>query len=308
MGFKENLVRCREGFAAAVSAGDCEGAVYYADVYSAQLEGMLLLVRSYNDRVTLGTEIKRYRDYAMRIRTEGVCPSLRDELALDAPADSCFEGCPSNNSENKSDSVSTGEWVVDVFRQRLPSVVRLLCRESEGTGFYISEDGLLLTNHHVVFHGGRTEKQIRVESSSGELCGYASLLASDQFHDVALLRVPVREKRTVPVPFIQNYGAVTQAQSVLLIGNALGHGLAPVSGIVKHVRDKSVAGGSLIYTALSNNGDSGSPVFNRRGECIGIHKSSTTRFNGTEVRGFSNATPADVVAELVAEWKRDLKI
>ena len=58
----------------------------------------------------------------------------------------------------------------------------------------------------------------------------------------------------------------------------------------------------MVYTAPSNPGDSGGPVFNRIGECIGINKSRTVAVNGTAAEAYANATPMDKIDELLKKW------
>jgi V8-like Glu-specific endopeptidase len=91
---------------------------------------------------------------------------------------------------------------------------------------------------------------------------------------------------------------------MMIIGNALDFGLAPITGTIKFT--KADHSGDLVYTAPTNNGDSGSPVLNRTGQLIGIHKSSTSaKIVGNmriEAKGMSNATGADDILNLLSKW------
>lgn len=200
----------------------------------------------------------------------------------------------------KAPSVSD-DWEVDVFEKNLSATVVVMTETGQGTGFFISADGLILTNHHVISHKGKIEKSIRIQSGDKKINCKARYIASDADADVALLKAETGTKRTQAIAFVKDYSRVRQAEKVLLIGNALGEGLSPVLGIIKHTREEDW--GDLIYSALSNHGDSGSPVLNRRGECVGIHKSATVKLGDEAVRGYSRATPADRILRLVSKWK-----
>jgi len=86
----------------------------------------------------------------------------------------------------------------------------------------------------------------------------------------------------------------------MIIGNAFDYGLAPVGGIVKFPNFRN--GEDLVYSALTNSGDSGSPVINRRGECIAIHKAREDEHGGRQARGIAYATPVVKILELLREW------
>ena len=98
---------------------------------------------------------------------------------------------------------------------------------------------------------------------------------------------------------IADYSALKQGADCLVIGNAFGMGLAPFSGVVRFTKDSD---GNLVYTAPSNPGDSGGPVFNRMGECIGINKSRTVQVNSRDADGYANATPMDTINALLDKW------
>ncbi len=113
------------------------------------------------------------------------------------------------------------------------------------------------------------------------------------------------------IPRIKDYSQLEQGADVVVIGNAFSMGLAPFSGIVKFTHDEE---GNLVYTAPSNPGDSGGPVFNGQGECVGINKSITAAVNcgGSPVmaQGLTNATPMDRIDEMLEKWckKHDITL
>ena len=173
-----------------------------------------------------------------------------------------------------------------------------------GTGFIISENGYFLTNDHVVFDddSGCYCDGLRIaQFGSDKLCKF-ELILSDKAHDVALCKFdPDKLKDFAVVKRIADYSTLKQGAECLIIGNAFGLGLAPISGLVRFTKDDE---DDLVYSAPSNPGDSGGAVFAKTGECIGIKKSHTNTINGEVARGYSNATPMDEIDKLLDKWTK----
>lgn len=197
-------------------------------------------------------------------------------------------------------------WGAEIFDANIKAVVQINASGSgnisRGTGFIISDKGYILTNDHVVFdeNNGVYNSKLKM-SLAGEKKAYnIEVVISDKNTDVALCRFTPSE---VPgfsvVKPVQDYSKVKQGADCLVIGNAFGMGLAPCMGIIRFTRNDY---GNLVYTIPSNPGDSGGPVFNRAGECIGINKSKTVAVNGTAAEGYANATPMDTIQQLLKKW------
>ncbi|MBO5362803.1 MAG: trypsin-like peptidase domain-containing protein [Clostridia bacterium] len=203
-------------------------------------------------------------------------------------------------------TAQSSEWIADVFEKRLPATMVVSTESGCGTGFFVSSDGLFLTNHHVVHEGSKRCARINICTGDEKFCCGAKLVATDQKRDLALLQAETGSKRTPFIPLIKDYSKLRPGMDVMVIGNALSFGLAPIAGTVKFTHSKG--DNDLIFTAPSNHGDSGGPVLNRQGECVGINKSVTVSVTrgGVKVntRGLTNATPADEIAELLTNWKK----
>lgn len=205
------------------------------------------------------------------------------------------------------DEVSkTQGWCAEVFEANKTAVVEIsvssAARGASGTGFIISENGYLLTNDHVVFNEGSGIYYSKVSMSfAGDKKKYKlEVLFSDRNADIALCKFDPNEVQGYSVvKRIADYSKLKQGADCLVIGNAFGMGLAPFTGIVRFTKNDS---GNLVYTAPSNPGDSGGPVFDRSGECIGINKSRTTAINNTAAEAYANATPMDKIDELLEKW------
>jgi len=148
-----------------------------------------------------------------------------------------------------------------------------------GTGFIVSEDGLIVTNKHVV---ADQDADYTVFTNRGEKYE-AEVLARDPYQDIAILKV---DKNGLPVVKIGNSNNLKIGQSVVAIGNVLGEFRNSVSvGVVSGLRrDVAVAGGGTSETlrgtiqtdAAINRGNSGGPLLNLQGEVIGINTAMAT--------------------------------
>ena len=170
---------------------------------------------------------------------------------------------------------------------------------SQGTGFLISDDGYLLTNHHVV--DGADTVQVRL-SDRREFT--AEVVGSDEESDVALLKIDADG-----LPFLRLADARrTQAgQWVIAIGSPFGLEHSVTAGIVSAVgRSNPYAGQQyvpFIQTDVAiNRGNSGGPLLNTSGEVVGINSQIFSNSGG--YMGVSFAIPIDVAMN-AAEQLRD---
>ena len=159
--------------------------------------------------------------------------------------------------------------------------------QSLGSGFIISKDGYILTNHHVV--KGADQVLVRLNDRR-EL--EAVVVGSDERSDVALLKIDATD---LPVVKIGDSSSLEQGEWVLAIGSPFGFDHTVTAGIV------SATGRALenetyvpfIQTDVAiNPGNSGGPLFNLEGEVIGINSQIYTRSGG--FMGLSFAIPIDV--------------
>ena len=165
----------------------------------------------------------------------------------------------------------------------------------------ISNDGYLLTNHHVV----KNADEIMVKfSDRRELM--AKLVGSDPRTDVALLKVAANNLPTVTI------GSPEQLQVgawVLAIGSTFGFEHSVTAGIVS-AKGRSIPGGNyvpFIQTDVAiNPGNSGGPLFNMDGKVVGINSQIYSRTGG--FMGLSFAIPIDVVINVVEQIKTNGKV
>ncbi|MBI2625081.1 MAG: trypsin-like peptidase domain-containing protein [Candidatus Nealsonbacteria bacterium] len=188
-----------------------------------------------------------------------------------------------------------------------------------GTGFIVSEDGMILTNKHVVLDAAA---DYTVFTNDGRKFS-AKVLAKDPFQDFAVLKIE-KEKivdetgslksKPFSVAKIGDSELLQIGQSVIAIGNALGEFRNTISvGVISGLgRTITAAGGSsfvetiedVIQTdAAINQGNSGGPLLNLRGEVIGIN---TATVLGAQNIGF--AIPANKAKRAIEQVKKSGKI
>lgn len=159
---------------------------------------------------------------------------------------------------------------------------------SSGTGFFVSADGLIVTNKHVVEDTGAEYSVIMNDGRKMT----AKVLARDPFQDIAILKVEGDNFNSIP---LGDSDKLKIGQSVIAIGNTLGEFQNTVSiGIISGLHREVTATGSLsgpedlqelIQTdAAINKGNSGGPLLNLSGEVIGINVAMA---EGAENVGFA---------------------
>ena len=169
-----------------------------------------------------------------------------------------------------------------------------------GSGVVVREDGLILTNHHVV-EGADT---IRVDLADGRSFA-ATLVGSDAPSDLAVLRVPVTGLPALP---FGNSDRMKVGDVVLAFGNPLGVGQTVTMGIVSAKgRATGVSDGSyedfLQTDAPINQGNSGGALVNLQGELVGINAQIVSPSGGNIGLGF--AIPSSMAMAVTEQLARD---
>ncbi len=172
---------------------------------------------------------------------------------------------------------------------------------SLGSGFIISSDGYLLTNHHVV----KNADEIIVKLlDRREL--EAKLIGSDPRTDVALLKVDASD---LPVAKIGSSEQLKVGEWVLAIGSPFGFDNSVTAGIVS-AKGRSLPGDNyvpFIQTDVAiNPGNSGGPLFNMEGRVVGMNSQIYSRSGG--YMGLSFAIPMEVAMNVVEQLKSKGKV
>ncbi len=172
---------------------------------------------------------------------------------------------------------------------------------SLGSGFIVSKDGYIVTNHHVIV--GADEIIVKLNDRR-ELV--AKLVGSDKRSDVALLKV---EAENLPVLETGSSEALKVGEWVIAIGSPFGFDHSVTAGIVS-AKGRSLPSENyvpFIQTDVAiNPGNSGGPLFNMKGEVVGINSQIYSRTGG--FMGVSFAIPVDVAKNVVEQLKNKGKV
>ena len=165
---------------------------------------------------------------------------------------------------------------------------------SQGSGFFVSDDGYLVTNNHVIEGGS---KFTIIMSDGKEL--EAALIGTDPRTDLAVLKVETEDKLTY-VDFGNKRPRT--GDWVVAVGNPFGLGGTVTAGIVSaHGRDigSSRYDDFIQIDAAVNKGNSGGPTFNLSGEVIGVNTAIFSPSGGNV--GIAFAVPAKLADEIVTD-------
>lgn len=170
-----------------------------------------------------------------------------------------------------------------------------------GTGFIISSDGYICTNHHVVQNVDTVTVTVADKSYEAQIIG------SDAVTDIALLKI--KGKGVFKPVYFGNSDDVKVGDFVLAIGNPFGLDKTFTSGVVSGTgrRQLDETGNSHIQTdAAINQGNSGGPLINLDGEVIGVNRAIYSATGGNIGIGF--AIPVNFAKETLLELQKYGKV
>ena len=202
------------------------------------------------------------------------------------------------------------------YRGQLPDIFRELLeqqrrsqqdrpqRYSMGSGFVISEDGYILTNHHVV----NSADEIRVTFADRQEY-VASIVGTDRRSDLALLKI---EAENLPVLTLADDDDLRVGEWVLAIGSPFGLDYSVAAGIVSAIgrsipTERNETYVPFIQTDVAiNPGNSGGPLFDLEGRVVGINSQIYSRTGGSI--GLSFAIPSSVALNVVEQLKNNGRV
>jgi S1-C subfamily serine protease len=207
-------------------------------------------------------------------------------------------------------STGSAKSIVQVVEELTPSVVTVTSTlgfdpfgggqgKAVGTGFVVRQDGIILTNQHVVAGAS----SVSVALPSGSVMA-ARVVASDTDHDLAVLKV---DATGLPAVALGDSGALQVGETVVAIGYALDLGGGPTvtSGIVSSLaRSIDVQDGNGVRTyhgvlqtdAALNPGNSGGPLVTLDGRVVGVDVAG-----GTNSENIGFAVPVNAARSLLAD-------
>lgn len=174
---------------------------------------------------------------------------------------------------------------------------------SMGSGFIISNDGYVLTNHHVI--DGAESVKVKL-SDRREFT--AKVIGSDAQYDVALLKI---DGKNLPTVRVGDSNTLKPGQWVVAIGSPFGLDHSVTAGIVSAL-GRNTGGADQRYVPFIqtdvaiNQGNSGGPLLNTRGEVVGINSQIFSASGG--YMGISFAIPIDLAMNAVEQIKKTGKV
>ncbi len=169
-------------------------------------------------------------------------------------------------------------------------------RQAQGSGFFISADGYVVTNNHVVDNASKIEVAID-EKEKYE----AELIGTDARTDLALLKVKTPGKTFPFVKFAE--GEPRVGDWVLAVGNPFGLGGTVTAGIVSALA-RDIGNGPYDFMQIDaavNRGNSGGPTFNLNGDVVGVNTAIYSPSGGNV--GIAFAVPSKLAINVIAELK-----
>jgi tetratricopeptide (TPR) repeat protein len=167
--------------------------------------------------------------------------------------------------------VTAQQSLPELVKKVKPAVVSIITYDSDGeplmtgSGFFI-DPHKVVTNLHVL--RGATKVEIKMLDGKGRTYPAAGLLAADTEGDLALMRVEMPQDRSRSIELAADLP--DEGEPIFVIGNPLKLEGSVSDGIVSAVREVPNVGHIIQITAPISHGNSGSPVFNLRGQVLGV--------------------------------------
>ena len=179
----------------------------------------------------------------------------------------------------------------NIFGQRVESA-------SSGSGFVITQDGYIVTNHHVV----ASASSVKVTMYDGKEYS-AAVVGSDSDYDVAVLKVETTGLQPVT---LGNSADVNVGDTVLAIGNPLGELTFSMSQGIVSCCDRAINVSGTPFNMIQvdasiNPGNSGGPLMNLYGEVVGIVSAKYSSYSNTAVEGLGFAIPIGDVQAVITD-------
>ncbi len=205
-----------------------------------------------------------------------------------------------NGSSVPNTGISGGLTPAQVYAQNVGAVVAISSSTGSGSGFIITDDGYIVTNYHVIENASRVEVTLsNSEKYIGKVVGF------DAAHDVTVLKI---EAADLPYVLLGSSDALAVGDQITVIGNPLGElsytqTVGYISGKDRGISTDNIMINMLQTDASINSGNSGGPMFNMKGEVVGIitAKYSGTSSSGASIEGVGFAIPIDDVLKKIQD-------
>ncbi len=166
---------------------------------------------------------------------------------------------------------------------------------SQGSGFFISQNGDIITNYHIF----RGVKSAEVRTSDGKIYSVPRIIAVDGQSDIIRISIDIPSSYVYPLSLCVTLPEV--AERVVVYGSPLGLEKTVSDGIVSAIREDPTYGTVIQITAPISSGSSGSPVLNIKGEVIGV-----ATFQMVEGQNLNFAIPSEKIVNLKSKEEKTI--
>jgi len=245
----------------------------------------LVIPRSAVTKVSLGEAAATPATKPTETKTSRVSPSAAPKTNPVLEASRGFYQPGNKSSPERS--------VRDLVKQLGEAVVQVRTPSGLGSGFFINDEGFLITNFHVI--EGETQISIEVyHQRNGQLerrtYKQVRIVAMNKFADLALLKIEDQDAPKFKQVQIGSADALAVGERVFAIGSPLGLERTVTEGILS-TKTRQLGGDLYLQTtAQINPGNSGGPLFNLNGEVVGV-----TNMKITSGEGLGFAIPSEMV-------------
>lgn len=215
-------------------------------------------------------------------------------------------------TETVATEVTADLSVADLVSYATPSIVRIEGAGSVGTGFIVSEGGLVVTNNHVVESAIARGATVEVTLHDGDVLD-ATVVGTDESSDIALLRInPAEAQGGLQALEFAPLDEVVVGQEVVAIGFPLdlergeGSSFSVTRGIIS-AKNRQIGQGTAILGAIQTdapitNGNSGGPLLSLSGEVVGVNTAiAINQSIGGVAAGIGFAVGSDTVEAVTGE-------
>ena len=238
-----------------------------------------------------GADMAEDRAAAQIQALEGQIEALQEQLNEQQDTGDSVSGTPNTG-------IDGGMTPGQVFAQNEKSVVLIQTDVATGSGFILTADGYVVTNYHVV-EGGNQIRVVLHDSTYQD----ATLVGYEANNDVALLKM---EGADFPAVTLGSSDDLIVGDQVAAIGNPLGELTSTLTVGFVSAKERDVSTDSSVINMIQtdcaiNSGNSGGPLFNMKGEVVGITtaKYSGLSSSGASIEGIGFAIPIDDVVGIL---------
>lgn len=231
--------------------------------------------------------------YTALVIPRSAITSVTKAAAANSPALAAAASAASGQFYSATTRVSPARDVSSLVKQIGEAVVQVKTPGGLGSGFFINEDGYLITNFHVI--EGETEISVEVYSQRDgqldrETYKQVKIIAINKFHDLALLHIEDKNAPKFKWVTLGSSDALNVGDGVFAIGSPLGLERTVTQGILS-TKTRQLEGELYLQTTTQiNPGNSGGPLFNLAGEVVGV-----TNMKITFGEGLGFAIPVELV-------------